>query len=197
MLYISKSLWIKASGKCINVSVKCKCVEYYGKMCYNFSACSVDLSKQEEWPICMSLHYQSILLSLQSNDKYSEIIIHLNAKTVTLHRLSGALLSICTLRSSWNVFFSHPALIASCPPDQDSAEVRERSSAYQWEEKLSTTFTLQRKNSDASISRQQLCNNHRTFSSDFICGSIAGCGKRTERLKTMELTVIYGCTSAG
>lgn len=59
----------------------------------------------------------------------------------------------------------------------------QRGQAHMNEKKLSATFTLQRKNSDASISRQQLCNNHRKFSSDFKCSSIAGYGKPTERLK--------------
>jgi len=47
-----------------------------------------------------------ILLSLQSNDKYSENNHPSQCRiTVTLHRLSGALLSICALRSTLNVFF--------------------------------------------------------------------------------------------
>lgn len=172
-----------------------RCILRKKTLHFFFSACSPDLSKQEKkWPICMSLHYQSILLSLQSNDKYSENNHPSQCKiTVTLHRLSGARLSICTLRSSLNVFlflpFFYPALIATCSPEQDSAEVRERSSAYEWRRKLSATFTLQRKNSDASISRQQLCNNHRKFSSEFKCSSISDYGKHTERLKNMELAV--------
>jgi len=90
-----------------------------------------------------------ILLSLQSNDKYSENNHPSQCRiTVTLHRLSGALLSICALRSTLNVFFfslSHPALISTCSPEQDSAEVRERSSAYEWEEKTVSYFYITEK----------------------------------------------------
>lgn len=79
----------------------------------DFSACSPDISTQEKSPIRMSLYYQSILLSLQSNDKSAENYHPSQCKiTVTLHRLSGALLSICTLRSSLNVFFF--LLLLSC-----------------------------------------------------------------------------------
>lgn len=138
----------------------------------HFSACPPDLSKQEKWPICMSLHYQSILLSLQSNDKYSENNHPSQCRiTVTLHRLCGALLSICTLRSSLNVFFLILLSFLRVHPNK-TAPKSERGQAHMNERrKLSATFTLQRKNSDASISRQQLCNNQRKFVAEFKSGN--------------------------
>lgn len=149
----------------------------------HFSASSPDLSKQEEWPICMSLHYQSILLSLQSNDKYSENNHPSQCRiTVTLYWRT-----VVNLHSAFKfkcLFFSLILLSLQRVHPNKTALKSERGQAHMNERrKLSATFTLQRKNSDASISRQQLCNNHRKFSSEFKCSSISGYGKHTERLK--------------
>jgi len=100
-----------------------------------------------------------ILLSLQSNDKYSENNHPSQCRiTVTLHRLSGALLSICALRSTLNVFFFLSLILRSflrVHPNKTALK-SERGQAHMNERrKLSATFTLQRKNSDAFISVQQ------------------------------------------
>ncbi len=154
---------------------------------------NIYISLQLPWPIKTRrmtylhvLHYQSILLSLQSQWINTLKLTHPSQCkiTVTLHRLSAALLSICTLRSTLNVFFFLILLSLQRVHPNKTALKSERGQAHMNERrKLSATFTLQRKSSESSISRQQLCNNHRKFSSEFKCSSLSGYGKHTERLK--------------